>query len=75
MTTSELHERLMDVCKTFGKDDDEIISALAQTLVRVIVEHAPIRLLAQAKIEAVAQVMRDAVQLAAGRQPPPGPKH
>jgi hypothetical protein len=71
MSKHELHERLLEVCRTFGRDGDEITSALVQTLVRVIVEDAPIGLLAQAKIEAVAQVMRDAVS-PWDASPPPG---
>jgi hypothetical protein len=83
MSASELHERLLKVCRAFGRDDDEITSALTQTLVRVIVEDAPIGLLAQAKIEVVAQVMRDAVHLDASplqvtrsidREPPRPPR-
>jgi hypothetical protein len=78
MLNARFDEQLLVFCQASGKDDDEIISALATTLVRVVLESAPIKLMAQAKIESVIAVMRVAVSVALGHEPqhePPLSQH
>jgi hypothetical protein len=67
---ARLDEQLFVFCQASGKSDDEIISALATTLIRVVLESAPIKLMAHAKIESVIAVMRETVSVALGHEPP-----
>jgi hypothetical protein len=69
--TTGLAEQLFVFCQASEKSDDEIISALAITLIRVVLESAPIKLMAHAKIETVTAAMRETVSAALGHEPPP----
>ena len=49
---TRLDERLLSVCETAGKSDDEVVSALATVFLQVIVKNVSAKLAASTKAEA-----------------------